>query len=90
MTDSTPGDFDERQAIATIEHELRLVTDAIGLVASGRYPTVTVAGIHFGDQILEAARREADASGVRVRQLFPADESGADLIVERVGASEGA
>jgi hypothetical protein len=86
MTDPKPGGFDERQAISTIEHELQLVDDAIGLVASGRYPSVTVAGIRFGDQILAEARRTADANGVRVRQLFPADESGADLVVERVSA----
>jgi hypothetical protein len=88
MTDSTPGDLGERQTIATIEHEFRLVTEAIGLVASGHYPSVTLAGIRFGDQILDEARREAAASGVRIRRLFPADDSGADLIVERLSVAE--
>ncbi len=84
MTDPTSGAFDEHHAITTIEHELRLVTEAIAMVASGRAPSVTLAGIRFGDQILAEARREADASGVRIRELFAADESGLDLRVERM------
>jgi hypothetical protein len=88
MTDLGPSGFDEHQAITTLEHELRLVTEAIEMVASGRAPSVTLAGIRFGDQILARARREADASGVTIRELFAADESGVDLRVERATVSD--
>jgi hypothetical protein len=84
MTDLTPSGFDKHQAISTLEHELRLVSEAIEMVASGGAPSVTLAGIRFGDQILAESRRVADANGVRIRELYAADESGVDLRVERM------
>jgi hypothetical protein len=71
------------RATATLEHELRLVTDAVNAVDSGAFLSVTVAGIRFGEELLPGARALAEGRGLRVRPLFPADEHGADLVVER-------
>ena len=82
--DSNAADrFDARLTSATLEHELELVDEAIDAVASGRFPTVTVAGLRFGDELLPRARARADLRGLVVRPLFHAGEHGSDLVVER-------
>jgi hypothetical protein len=67
----------------TLDQEFALVRDAIAMVASGASPRVTVASLRFGEQLLEAARHLAVASGVRIVPLWTADEAGADIVVER-------
>jgi len=67
----------------TLDQEFELVRDAIAMVASGAAPRVTVASLHFGEELLEAARRLAAASGVRIVPLWTADEAGVDIAVER-------
>lgn len=67
----------------TLDQEFELVRDAIAMVASGAAPRVTVASLHFGEELLEAGRRLAAASGVRIVPLWTADEAGADIAVER-------
>jgi hypothetical protein len=78
----------ERQTEARIEGTLRsesdLIRDAVKLVASGGSARVTVAGLRFGDQLLEQAREMAEGRGVRVVPSWSADEVGVDLVVERV------
>jgi hypothetical protein len=66
------------------ERELRMVREAIALVASGASRHVVVAGISRGEQILEAARRLGLESGVRVNRLPQPEAKGADLAVEPI------
>ena len=68
----------------TLAVELDLVRDAIRMVATGSATRVTVASLHFGDQLLESARTMAQQAGVRIVPLWSADESGADIMVERL------
>jgi hypothetical protein len=65
------------------ERELRMVREAIALVAAGASSRVVVAGIRHGDDILVTARRLALAAGVRVNRLQQEDK-GADLSVEPI------
>lgn len=69
---------------ATLEQEMRLIREAIAMVASGGAPRVVLAGIRFGPSLLDSARRLALESGVRVTPLWTADETGADIAVERI------
>jgi len=71
-----------------LDHEARLVTEAILLVSSGGAPRVTVAGLHYAEQVLEALRPDAAARRVRLAPLWTDDERGADLVVEPVDAGE--
>ena len=87
--DEEPRDrFDASLTSATLEHELRLIDEALDAVASGRFPSVTVAGLRFGDQLLPEARKRAARRGLDVRPLFYAGEHGADLVVERAAGPE--
>jgi hypothetical protein len=69
---------------ATLEYEMRLIREAIAMVASGGAPRVVLAGIHFGETLLDPARRLALDAGVRLVPLWRADEAGADIAVERI------
>jgi hypothetical protein len=71
---------------AGLDHEARLVMEAILLVSSGGSPRVTVAGLHYGEQVLEASRPTADARRVRLVPLWSDDERGTDLVVEAIDA----
>jgi hypothetical protein len=66
----------------SIDHELRLVDEAVAMVESGAAPRVYLAGLRFGQAVIEAAREKAPA-GVRIVPLWLADGSGADLAIER-------
>jgi hypothetical protein len=70
---------------AGLDHEHRLVTEAILLVSSGGSPRVTVAGIQFAEEVLEAAGPFALAQRVRLVPLWTDDERGADIAVEPLG-----
>jgi hypothetical protein len=83
VDDQVPDRFDARLTSSTLEHELRLVDEALDAVASGRFPSVTVAGLRFGDELLPRARAKAAARGLVVRPLFHSGEHGSDLVVER-------
>jgi hypothetical protein len=65
-----------------LDRELELIRDAIALVASGRSPRVTVAGLRLGDALLAPAERLARQAGVRIVPKWGADESGVDIAVE--------
>ena len=73
---------DNDAAPAILEHEMKLVREAIAMVAAGGSPRVTVAGIWFGDNILDAARGWAAEAGVRITPLWRTDEAGVDISVE--------
>ena len=68
----------------TLEHELRLIREAIAMVASGGAPRVVLAGIRFGETLLDPSRRLALEAGVRIVPLWRADEAGVDIAVERI------
>lgn len=77
-------DQSARLVPATLEREMRLIREAIAMVASGRAPRVVLAGIHFGETLFDPARRLALEAGVRLVPLWRADEAGADIAVERI------
>jgi hypothetical protein len=68
---------------AQLDRELSLIRDAIALVDGGASPRVVLAGLQFGDRLIEQARRMAAASGVSVVPLWTTDERGADIAIER-------
>jgi hypothetical protein len=70
----------------TIDRELRLVREAIAMVASGRSRRVVVGGLRLGEQILEPAGRMATDAGVRLVPLWTIDESNNAIAVERIDA----
>jgi hypothetical protein len=51
------------------------------MVAAGASPRVVVAGIRFGETLLDDARRIALEAGVRVNPIWRTDEKGADIVV---------
>lgn len=61
-----------------------LTREAIAMVASGASPRVVLAGIRFGEQILDHARRLALADGVRVNAIRNGDGLGASLVIEPI------
>src|SRR5688500_17781888 len=62
--------------------EWRLIADAVRFVASEGAPRVTVAGLRFGDALLEGARDLAVRHGVRVVPRWAADQVGLDVTIE--------
>ncbi len=76
-----------RVAPAVLEREMQLIRGAIAMVATGAAPRVTVAGIRFGDSILEHAEGWAVEAGVRIRPLWRTDEAGVDISVEAQAAA---
>ncbi len=66
----------------TVDMELGLVREAIAVVAAGVSPRVVLGGLHFGQELLEPARRLAEGTGTRIVPLWTADEGGADIAVE--------
>jgi hypothetical protein len=70
----------------TLDQEMTLLREAITLVARGGSRRVVVAGLRFGDQLLEPARRLGQDRNVRVVPLWMPDDAGADIAVEAVDA----
>jgi hypothetical protein len=80
-------DVDDRTAevIPVVrDREMQLIREAIAMVAAGGALRVVVAGIRFGEVLLEPARRLALESGVRLTPLWTADGARADVAVERI------
>ena len=69
---------------AAIERETRLVREAIAMVALGASPRVVVAGIRYGESLLDPARQMALEAGVRVDPLWKDDHAHADIVVEPI------
>jgi hypothetical protein len=78
--------FDEAFA-DELEAELRMVRDAMSLVARGAAQRVVVANIQHGRVIVEPARAEAERAGVLLEVLTTADPRRVDLALERVARS---
>jgi hypothetical protein len=69
--------------VRQLDHEMDLVEGAIRMVASGEATTVRLAGLHFGEHLLEQAGLQASAVGVRVSALWTStDEGPVGLLVE--------
>jgi hypothetical protein len=67
-----------------LDIELRLVEEAIQMVAAKAAPRVDIAGLRLGDTVLEPARRMADEAGVRIVPLWTIDEQHLDIRVEAI------
>jgi hypothetical protein len=61
-----------------------LVREAILMVASNGAPRVLVAGLTFGEQVLDACRRSALEAGVRIRVRPTSSDDRLDLVVEAI------
>lgn len=68
----------------TIDFEMGLVREAIAMVSGGGSRRVVVAGLHFGDELVNPARGFATAAGVRLVPLWMPDDTGADIAIERI------
>ena len=66
----------------TIDRERALITEAIGMVASGSAPRVTVASLRFGEALLPEARAIAKSAGVHVTALWTLDQFNHAISVE--------
>jgi hypothetical protein len=80
--------LDTDRVRTSLDHEARLVMEAILLVSSGGSPRVTVAGLQYAEQVLDASRSVASARRVRLVPLWTDDERGADLAVEPLDGAE--
>ena len=79
-----PVDESPAQVGRALEHELRLVREAIDLVAGGGSRRVVVGGLRFGQDLLVPARGLAATAGVRLVPLWMPDDAGADIAVEQI------
>lgn len=90
MTDTPRPAADTRTSLdpdtvrAGLDHEHRLVLEAILLVSTGGAPRVTVAGLHYPEQVIDASAALATACRVRLIPLWTDDEHGADVAVEAI------
>jgi hypothetical protein len=66
-----------------LEGELRLVREAILLVATNASPRVLVAGLWFGERIADAGGRMADEAGVRLVPVRSAGSGRLGFSIER-------
>jgi hypothetical protein len=67
-----------------VDPGLRLIRDAIAMVAAGGAPRVVVAGIGFSEHALDQGRRLAVEANVRMMLLERADGAGVDVAIERI------
>ncbi len=70
---------------SSFDYELQLIREAIAMVASGKSPRVVLAGIRYGEILLDAARQLALDAGVLLTLLERDDHAGADISVEQHG-----
>lgn len=67
-----------------LQRESRIVREAIALVASGGAQRVVIAGLRFGEDVIDPARRGALEAGLRVRALGRSGGEGIDLAIEAI------
>lgn len=79
-----PTDESVSRVGRTLEYEMNLVREAIGMVASGASPRVVIGGLRFGEELLVPARGLAAEAGVKLVPLWMPDDAGADIAVERI------
>jgi hypothetical protein len=73
-----------RRGARVLQRESRIVREAIALVASGGARRVVIAGLRFGDDVVDPARIAAIEAGLRIRSLARASGSGIDLSIETI------
>jgi hypothetical protein len=73
----------EEASTAQLHGELRLVREAILLVAANASPRVQVAGLWFGDLIAEPCARMASDAGVRLVPIRSAGTGRLGFSIER-------
>ncbi len=76
------SDLDETRR--QIAFEMRNVTGAVALVASGGATRVTVAGLRFGEQVVAQLQAEAAAEGIRLEPVYWDDDAGCDVIARKI------
>lgn len=69
----------------SIERELDLVAVAIGMVAGGGAPGVTLVGLEFGVAVLDGSAQAAHDAGVVLEALWQPDDARCDIRVHRAG-----
>ncbi len=67
-----------------IDQDMKSISAAIEMVASGASVRVTLAGLQFGDALLAQAERQASLRGVRVRPIWPMGDGPVDLVIEAI------
>jgi hypothetical protein len=72
---------DSPETVSTIDHELDLVDSAIEFVLAGGAARVTLAGLHFGREIISRPMSTRLAGRVRLEPLWRFDNSGCDIAV---------
>ncbi len=78
------SDLDRDLTERSIEREMDLVAGAIGMVAAGAAPTVTLVGLDFGPAVAMASADAATAAGVVLEPLWLPDEAGCDIRIHSV------
>jgi len=73
-----------RSGARVLERESRLVREAIALVASGGARRVLIAGLRFGDDIVDPAREGALEAGLRIRSIAQSSGDGVELAIEAI------
>jgi hypothetical protein len=76
--------LDPDLANSGLDREYGLVAEAILLVANGGSHRVTVAGLRFGDEIIDACRPLAAARRVRLVRVPTASGHAPDIAVEPI------
>jgi hypothetical protein len=72
------------RGVRILERESRIVREAVALVASGGARRVVIAGLRFGDEVVDPARTAALEAGLSVRSLSRTTGAGIDLAIEAI------
>jgi len=67
----------------TIDREAKLLAEAIYMVATGRAPSTTIAGLRLGEAAMAVVGPLALEHGVVLEPLWNSDEGGIDVRVRR-------
>jgi hypothetical protein len=78
--DQGPNASAERQ----LDRELAEVAAAVDLVQSGRSRSVTIAGVRYGEAIVETRRAAAAALGIALEAAYGPDEDDCDIVVHLI------
>ena len=80
---SSTETLDSELTRRSIERELDLVAVAIGMVAGGGAPGVTLVGLEFGVAVLDGSAQAAQDAGVVLEALWQPDDARCDIRVHR-------
>jgi hypothetical protein len=77
-----PNDSSVERRLAQELHEL---SAAIEMVAGGTADRMSLAGLRFGEQVLERLRDEAELRGVTLEPRWWQEDEGCDIVVRKAG-----